>query len=633
MAGNSEGVHRRIMSDESSVLSKSSAIAIVGAGRLGESLAGALTAAGYRIAALSSRDRQRRECLREHFPDAAVVESPGEAAAPADVVVIATPDAVIAEVCSAIAWRPGQAAVHCSGALGLSVLKQAAAAGALVGVFHPLQTFPRPDVAMDLTGITIALEAADPMLANWLRNTAQELGARPLEIDAAKRAVYHASATMVSGMLAGLVGLAAEMWDELDVPADEAVRRLFPLIESTLESVRTLGPGEAITGPLARGDEETVAIHLEVLQRRSPEAARAYAGLGLACLPLIARNAALSEAKLTRITHLLESALEARSPTAADTLAADVDRSVEALAAGAASVGATSDRGADAARSATANPRKITTHHVQAMKDRGDPITMITAYDAPFARLADESGVDMILVGDSLGQVVLGHESTVHVTMDDIVRSTAAVMNGSARALVVADLPFLSYQIDDATTMRNAGRLIQEGGAHAVKLEGGRTVAPIVRRLSEAGIAVMGHIGLTPQSVHKLGGWRVQGRSETAAKELLDGALALEAAGAFAIVLELIPAELGAEITERLDIPTIGIGAGAYCSGQVQVLHDVLGLLPDFHPKHARPYAELAPVIRSLLRQYVQDVRDGTFPTDAESFFASPVEDAAVDQG
>ena len=614
------------MSDEAPVLSKSSAIAIVAAGRLGESLAGALATAGYRIVALSSRNRQRRQRLRDRFRGAVIVESPGEAARQGDVVAIATPDAVVADVCSAIDWRPGQAVVHCSGALGLSALEAAADAGALVGVFHPLQTFPRPDVTTDLTGITISIEAADPILASWLRSTVEELGARPLEIDPAKRDVYHASATIASGMFAGLVGLAAGMWEELDVPADEAIRRLFPLIESTLESVRTLGPSKAITGPLARGDEETVAIHLVALQRRSPDSARAYAALGLACLPLIAQRSTFPEAKLTRITHMLESALNVAAPSEADASVADIDGAPDK-----AETGTAFDWASEAPHSAaTDGPRKITTHHIQVMKEQGDPITMITAYDAPFARLADEAGVDMILVGDSLGQVVLGYESTLSVTMDDIVRATAAVMNGSGRALVVADLPFLSYQIDEATTMRNVAQLIQEGGAHAVKLEGGRTVAPIVRRLSEAGIAVMGHIGLIPQSVHKLGGWRVQGRSEASAKELLDDALALEAAGAFAVVLELMPAELAAEITERLDIPTIGIGAGACCSGQVQVLHDVLGLLPDFQPKHARPYAKLAPMIRTLLRQYVQDVRDGTFPTAAESFFASPVEDAAA---
>lgn len=590
------------MSDQSPVLSKRSTIAVVGAGRLGESLAAALAAAGYRIVALSSREQQRRQRLSDRFPGAAVVGSPDEAARHGDVVVIATPDAVVAEVCAAIDWRSGQAAVHCSGALGLSALQAAADAGARVGAFHPLQTFPRPGVTTDLTGVTISIEAADPALLGWLRSIAEELGARPLEIDGTKRDAYHASATMASGMLAGLIGLAAGLWEELDVPPDEAIGHLFPLIESTLESVRTLGPAAALTGPLARGDEETVATHLAALRRRSPESVRAYAALGLACMPLIAQRSAVPEAKLTRITHLLESALNLPGPSATEAPYS----------------------------AATGGHRKITTHHIRVMKEQGNPITMITAYDAPFARLADEAGVDMILVGDSLGQVVLGHESTLSVTMDDIVRATAAVMNGSARALVVADLPFFSYQIDEATSMRNAARLIQEGGAHAVKLEGGRTVASIVRRFTEAGVAVMGHIGLIPQSLHKLGGWRVQGRGEAAAKELLDDALALEAAGAFAIVLELIPAELAAEVTERLDIPTIGIGAGVHCSGQVQVLHDVLGLLPDFHPKHARQYATLAPTIRALLGRYVQDVRDGTFPTDAESFFASPVEDATV---
>jgi 3-methyl-2-oxobutanoate hydroxymethyltransferase len=241
---------------------------------------------------------------------------------------------------------------------------------------------------------------------------------------------------------------------------------------------------------------------------------------------------------------------------------------------------------------------RITLQRIAAMKARGEPIAMVTAYDASMARLVDDAGVPMILVGDSLGQVMLGHDSTIPVTLDDMVRATAAVVRGSRRALIVADMPFMTYRIDVPTAARNAARLIQEGGAQAVKVEGGRAVAPIVEKLSDSGIPVMGHLGFIPQSVHRLGGPRVQGRDAETAEALRQDALALEAAGAFSIVLELMPGELAAQITADLEIPTIGIGAGVDCDGQVQVLHDLLGLLPDFHPKHARAYADLATTVR-----------------------------------
>ena len=258
------------------------------------------------------------------------------------------------------------------------------------------------------------------------------------------------------------------------------------------------------------------------------------------------------------------------------------------------------------------------------MKSSDTPIPMVTAYDYPSARLADAAGLPMILVGDSLGQVVLGYDSTIPVTVEDMVRATAAVSRGAKQALIVSDMPFMSYHISAQDTLRNAARLIQEGSAQAVKLEGGQVLAGTVRRLGEAGVAVMGHIGLTPQSVHKLGGYRVQGRGEAAAARLLDDALALEDADVFALVLELVPAEVASAITERVRIPTIGIGAGIHCDGQVQVLHDLLGLSLDFTPKHARQYLKLADAIRSALEQYADDVRNRAFPTEAHTFHSKP---------
>lgn len=266
--------------------------------------------------------------------------------------------------------------------------------------------------------------------------------------------------------------------------------------------------------------------------------------------------------------------------------------------------------------------KRVTTHDIRSMKARGEAIPMITAYDFTSAMLADRAGVPIILIGDSLGQVVLGFDSTIPVSLDDMVRATSAVVRGAPRPLIVADMPFMTYQESPEQAMRSAARLMQEGGAQAVKLEGGSPVVTAVRRLCEAGMPVMGHLGLTPQSLNQIGGYRVQGKDERSAGRIIDEAIALEEAGAFAIVLELIPAELAAAVTARLSIPTIGIGAGPACDGQVQVWHDLLGLNPDFKPRHARRFADLAPVILEAVQRYAAEVKDRKFPTDAETFHA-----------
>ncbi len=263
-----------------------------------------------------------------------------------------------------------------------------------------------------------------------------------------------------------------------------------------------------------------------------------------------------------------------------------------------------------------------TIHTIAQYKARGERIAMLTAYDHATARLLDDAGIPLLLVGDSLGMVVLGYDSTLPVTLDDILHHTRAVVRGTRRALVVADLPFMTYQVSPEEALRNAGRLLAEGGCQAVKLEGGATMAPTVRRLVEAGIPVMGHLGLTPQSVNQLGGYRAQGKTAAAAQRLLDDALALQDAGAFALVLEVIPAEVAATITATLRIPTIGIGAGAGCDGQVQVINDILGLSSDYLPRHARAYASLATTIRQAAEAYRQDVESGSFPTAAQSVTA-----------
>ncbi len=267
---------------------------------------------------------------------------------------------------------------------------------------------------------------------------------------------------------------------------------------------------------------------------------------------------------------------------------------------------------------------RTTVRDLARMKAQGEKIPMITAYDYTSARLADAAKIPVVLVGDSLGMVVLGHDSTIPVTMEDMIHHTKMVDRGLKEALLVADMPFMSYQIDPAQAMANAGRLLQEGGAQSVKLEGGRQMAETVRRIVDCGIPVMGHIGLTPQSVHALGGYRVQGREIKEAEGLILDAEALQEAGAYALVLECVPAPLAELISRRLTIPTIGIGAGPGCDGQVQVLHDMLGLFTDFVPKHAKQYANLGQIIQEAFCQYAEEVRQGVFPTSKESFTMDP---------
>ena len=263
--------------------------------------------------------------------------------------------------------------------------------------------------------------------------------------------------------------------------------------------------------------------------------------------------------------------------------------------------------------------RRRTIRDIAGMKLEGRKIPMITAYDYAIARLADEAEVPMLLVGDSLGMVMLGYDSTIPVTVEDMVHHVKAVARGAKQALIVGDLPFMSYTVDVAQALHNAGRIVQ-AGAQAVKLEGGENVAEAVRRIVDCGIPVMGHVGLTPQSVNRFSGYRVRGKQAGEAAQIVRDAEALEQAGAFAVVLELVPAPLSRVISQRLTIPTIGIGSGPDCDGQVQVLHDMLGLYPDFVPKHSKQYAQLAALVSESFKRYIIEVTEGTFPTEKESF-------------
>ncbi|MCX5898761.1 MAG: 3-methyl-2-oxobutanoate hydroxymethyltransferase [Proteobacteria bacterium] len=264
--------------------------------------------------------------------------------------------------------------------------------------------------------------------------------------------------------------------------------------------------------------------------------------------------------------------------------------------------------------------RKVTILDLQKMKDSGEKITMLTAYDYPTARMLDESGVDVLLIGDSVGNVMMGYENTLPVTIDDMVYHTRAVAKARKRALVVADMPYMSYQVSIEEARRNAGRLIQQGGAEAIKLEGGENMEAVIKALSEVDIPVMGHIGLTPQSIHRMGGYKVQGKEERQWQKLLADALAVERAGAFSVVLEAIPHELAKEITATLHIPTIGIGAGVNCDGQVLVINDVLGLSGSFRPKFVKQYVQLEPIIKKAVQEFINEVKDEKFPTKAQSF-------------
>ena len=258
---------------------------------------------------------------------------------------------------------------------------------------------------------------------------------------------------------------------------------------------------------------------------------------------------------------------------------------------------------------------RLNVTYFRQQKERGSPIVMLTAYDATSARLAEQAGIQVLLVGDTLGMVVQGHDTTLPVTLDEMLYHTHLVVRGTEQAFVVGDMPFMTYNLSAEQALENAARFLQQAGAQSVKLEGGRHMASTIGRLTDNGIPVMAHIGLTPQSVYRLGGWRVQGRTAADAARLLDDARAVADAGAYAVVLELVPAELATLISQRLNIPTIGIGAGPGCDGQVQVWHDILGLYEPFVPKHTRQYAQLGGAIREALAAYKTEVEQRRFPT------------------
>lgn len=264
-----------------------------------------------------------------------------------------------------------------------------------------------------------------------------------------------------------------------------------------------------------------------------------------------------------------------------------------------------------------------TIQEFQNRSDSGEKIVMITAYDYTSAKIIESAGIDYILVGDSLGQVVLGYDSTVEVSIEDILHHLKAVSRGTERAHIVADMPFMTFQINPECAVSNAGKLLQIGGAQSVKIEGGKNVCPTIRKIVDSGIPVMGHLGLTPQSHNQLGGYHLQAKTLKTAEKIIEDALAVESAGAFSLVLESIPSEVAKIITAQLKIPTIGIGAGPYCNGQIQVFHDLMGLFSDFQPKHTKKYADLSEIIKESISRYSMEVKEGAFPTIKNSFKAT----------
>jgi len=266
------------------------------------------------------------------------------------------------------------------------------------------------------------------------------------------------------------------------------------------------------------------------------------------------------------------------------------------------------------------NPDKVTTQTVVEMKGRGEKISMLTAYDYTMGGIVDSAGIDVILVGDSASNVMAGHDTTVPMTMDHMIYHTSCVVRAVDRALVIADLPFMTYQVTAKEALINAGRMMKEAGAHAVKLEGGNSIANTVKKIVNAGIPVMGHLGLTPQSIYKFGTYKVRAKEEEEAEQLLKDALELEKAGVFSIVLEKIPSGLAKKVTESLSVPTIGIGAGPHCDGQVLVLHDMLGLNKDFSPRFLRRYADLHESMTGAVQHYISDVKEGSFPNESEQY-------------
>lgn len=556
-------------------------VGFIGAGKAGTALGRYFAAYAVPPAGFASRTFEHARAAAQASASEAFA-SIDELLAACDIAVIAVDDASIPAVWDEIRRCTGprpRIVCHCSGARTVRVFEGAHDAGIDVCSCHPLCALPY-GVALDAVREAVfALEGDEPAV-RALEALLAACGTRTVRIDPARKRAYHAAAACASNLVVALAAQAEAVMRACGLDADAAHAGISALMGATGRSLAERGCDDALTGPVERNDVHTVAAHLDALEG---DALIAYRALSRTLLPIAARKHPARD--WTAMRALLAERNAPKPPAPKE----------EA-------------------------PMKQTVVTFQRAKEEGRKISMLTAYDYSTAKLVDEAGIDGILVGDSLGNVVLGYEDTVSVTMEDMIHHGAAVARGAHDALVVIDMPFMSYQTSAYDAVVNAGRLMKEGRGDCVKLEGGVEMADRIRAIVAAGIPVMAHIGLTPQSINAFGGFKVQGKTEQAARRILEDAEAVEAAGAFAVVLEAVPAPLAALVTERVSIPTIGIGAGARCDGQILVYQDLVGMFSDFTPKFVKRYASVGQAMKEAFARYADEVRSGAFPDEGHAY-------------
>lgn len=563
---------------------------IIGAGKLGTALGKHMVLHGTSLAGYASRTISSAEAAAA-FTGSRAYGQIGSLLAECDTLFLTVPDGAIAPLWRELASEPlhGKTICHCSGALSSLVFEDIGETGAQGFSVHPLfAAHDRFTAHKGLEGAYFTVEgtgAGREALCKWLRRMGN-----PCEvITSGNKTLYHATCVMVSNLAVGLAQLGANLLGQCGLEADFCEKAWQSLFLGNAHTLCEKGPVQALTGPVERGDTGTVQKHLEALSGPEREVYR------LLSLTLVQ----IAEQKHPgRDYHPLKEVLYPNN----DGRGQRPHRAMKHLP-----------------RKET-EPVKKTVVTFQQQKQSGEKITMLTGYDYSTAKLMDEAGIDCILVGDSLGMVMLGYQDTLPVTMEDMIHHTRAVARGVKNAMVVADLPFMSYQTSVYDAVFNAGRLMKEGRAAAVKLEGGREFFKHIRAITNASVPVVGHLGLTPQSVHAFGGYRVQGRDEAAARKLVDDALAVQEAGAFAVVLECVPADLAAHITKMLRIPTIGIGGGAGCDGQVLVYQDMLAMYSDMKPKFVKQFANVGELMKQAFHDYIEETRSGAFPAPEHSY-------------
>lgn len=579
MAAHAEGMRVSPTEEDPMTSTHPPTVGFIGAGKAGTALGRYFAACGLPLGGYASR-------TFDHALDAAAAtNSTAHAAiedvlAACDIVAITVDDASIPAVWDAIV-RSGRARTrivcHCSGALPSSILAGAHEQGLHVCSCHPLCAMPHGVSLETMREAVFALEGDDEAVGA-LESLIARCGNRTARIDSSRKSAYHAAAACASNLVVALAATAEGIMRDCGFGEEAAHDAVASLVLGAARGIAEHGCADALTGPLERNDLRTVAGHLDALEGN---ARAAYAALSNTLLPLAARK------------H------PARDWEPMRALLAHPDRAL-------------------APKEGTIMKQTAVTF--KNAKEEGRKLSMLTAYDYSTAKLVDEAGIDGILVGDSLGNVVLGYEDTVSVTMEDMIHHGAAVARGARNALVVIDMPFMSYQTSVYDAVVNAGRLMKEGRGDCVKLEGGVAMADRIQAIVAAGIPVMAHIGLTPQSINAFGGFKVQGKTEQAARRILEDAKAVEEAGAFAVVLEAVPAPLAALVTEQLSIPTIGIGAGADCDGQILVYQDLVGMFSDFTPKFVKRYASVGETMKEAFARYADEVRTGAFPDEKHAY-------------